>query len=40
MLDIKDGYEGILDIILLTFIYVERVRKDREERGRKSGGGP
>ncbi|PPR05591.1 hypothetical protein CVT24_002822 [Panaeolus cyanescens] len=29
-LEIKDGYEGVLPSFLLTFIYMERVRTERE----------
>ncbi|KIJ61071.1 hypothetical protein HYDPIDRAFT_42854 [Hydnomerulius pinastri MD-312] len=42
-LEIADQAEHILDLIILTFIYVEKVRMDKETRQRRaaaSGGGP
>lgn len=42
-LEIAPQAEHMLDLIILTFIYVEKLRKDSEQRRRAaaaSGGGP
>lgn len=42
-LDINTDLMPILDTIVLTFVYVEKLRMDKEERrkrGAASGGGP
>ncbi|KAH7909214.1 hypothetical protein BJ138DRAFT_256042 [Hygrophoropsis aurantiaca] len=41
-LEIFSHGEGILDVLILTFIYVEKLRMDKERNARRSasGGGP
>ncbi|EAU80773.2 hypothetical protein CC1G_04883 [Coprinopsis cinerea okayama7 len=38
-LEIFEEGQGVVDTILTTFVYVEKLRKDREQRSRNSGGG-
>ncbi|KIY69585.1 hypothetical protein CYLTODRAFT_420528 [Cylindrobasidium torrendii FP15055 ss-10] len=38
-LEVMPEGEDMLDLIVVTFIYIEKVRKDRERASRSSGGG-
>jgi hypothetical protein len=35
-LEISPGFEHLVDIILVTYIFVEKLRKDRERNGERS----
>jgi hypothetical protein len=38
-LEIYPGFEHLADILLITFIYVEKIRKDTERDRQRRGGG-